>query len=74
MFQPLINALRASSDENTLIFLGLTRLFAKPKFFTLLRENGFHYTMIPKESLPENYWDENSDSDVGLFIVQRRIQ
>lgn len=70
LYQPLIDSLYISSNKDTTIFLGLTRLFAKPKFFRLLKKS-FKYRMIPKESFPNRYWDENSDSDVGLFIVQR---
>ncbi len=55
--------------ETPTIFLGLNRLFAKPFFFEQLLSAGFKYKMIPKTSLREQYWDSNSDRDVGLFVV-----
>ena len=73
LYLPLIHTLDRICLENSIIFLGLTRLFAKQKFFALLTESGFKYTMIPERSLPEQYADEFSDRDVGLFVVTRHI-
>lgn len=77
LFKPLINSMKAlvelgtctSEEDSPIIFLGLNRLFAKPSFFEELLGMGFGYKMIPKAMLGEQYWDSNSDRDVGLFIV-----
>ena len=71
LYIPLINAIDDISNMSTIIFLGLTRLFAKPTFFQLLRDRGFKYTMIPEESLPAEYGAEFIDNNVGLFVVRR---
>jgi hypothetical protein len=71
LYIPLINAIDDISTMSTVIFLGLTRLFTKPKFFQLLRGRGFKYTMIPEESLPEEYGAEFIDNNVALFVVRR---
>jgi hypothetical protein len=67
----LVTALNAVAHENTVIFLGLTRLFAKPRFFELLVQGGFKYTMVPQECMPPQYGSETNGRDVGLFIVSK---
>lgn len=71
LYLPLIDSLDRLSKSNSIIFLGLTRLFAKPIFFSLLARKNFKFTMLPESSLPEQYSDEFSGRDVGLFVVTR---
>lgn len=71
MYSPLIDALEATSHINTIIFLGLTRFFAKSQFFKMLQLRGFKYTLIPKDCFEERYWDQYSDRDVGIFLIQK---
>mmetsp|Transcript_1939 Transcript_1939/g.3081 ORF Transcript_1939/g.3081 Transcript_1939/m.3081 type:complete len:214 (+) Transcript_1939:71-712(+) len=68
LYLPLIESLKSLSHPGTVIMLGLTRLFAKPLFFKLLRSNGFYYSMVPQQALPSDYSSESSGSDVGLFM------
>ena len=69
LYEPLIQALDRLSDKNTMAILGLTRLFARPKFFSLLKSYGYKYTMLPELSLPLSYTDAFNDRDVGIFTV-----
>jgi SAM-dependent methyltransferase len=69
LYVPFINALLESSHSSTVIFLGLTRIFAKPLFFDVLKSSGFVYTMVPQEALPEGFGNDTTGRDVGLFIV-----
>lgn len=41
LYVPLVEALRTCCHERSIIFLGLTRLFSKPHFFTLLLEGKY---------------------------------
>lgn len=68
LYEPLIKSLQCLCKKESIILLGLTRLYAKPSFFHLLRLHGFKYTMIPMEALPENYYSKTAGSDVGLFL------
>jgi len=70
LFLPLVLTMRELSHSKTLIFLGLTRLFAKPEFFLLLLKHGFNYTMIPHHAvslpLPE---EASTHAETALFVV-----
>lgn len=68
LYEPFVDALLATADENSLIFMGLTRSFCKPVFFELLYSKGISYTLIPQEALPLEYRNEASGRDVGMFI------
>lgn len=68
LYEPLVKSLQLLCKKDSVIFLGLTRLYAKPSFFRLLRLYGFKYTMIPMEALPEAYYSQTAGSDVGLFV------
>jgi hypothetical protein len=70
LYAPLINALKISCHKASIVFLGLTRLFAKPSFFQMLLDNGFVYTMIPQESAPLEYRNETNGRDIGLFVIK----
>jgi hypothetical protein len=71
LYDPLIRALDVVSHEQTVIFLGLTRIFAKPLFFERLRAGGFDYTLVPHECAPKQYRSETNNRDIGLFIVRK---
>jgi len=69
LYQPLIDTLLRLSTKQTLIFLGLTRLFAKPVFFDLLHASGIYYTRLPEHSLPEALRRDVNTSDCGLLLL-----
>lgn len=46
LYQPLINALCACSHSRSVIFLGLTRLFAKAHFFQMLLEGPRSFVIL----------------------------
>jgi hypothetical protein len=68
LYEPLINSLKLLCHEESVILLGLTRSFAKPNFFHLMRAHGLRYTMVPMEALPVSYYSDTAGSNVGLFI------
>ena len=70
LYLPLIQSMLHVSDKDTVIFLGLTRLFAKKRFFSFLRDNGLEYTMLPSSCMPLEYQQKYNLNDVGLFIVR----
>lgn len=69
MLATTARARQGQGPPSAVILLGLNRLFAKPAFFSDLRSKGFSYRMVPKASMKEQYWNSNSDRDVGLFII-----
>jgi predicted nicotinamide N-methyase len=71
LYEPFIAALESTTDENSIIFIGLTRTFSKPLFFETLRAHGFKYTLLPQEALPADYRNESSGRDVGMFLCSR---
>ena len=71
LYSPLIQTLGRLCGITSLVFLGLTRLFMKPSFFSLLRDAGFVYTLLPESCLPSQYSDQFTHRDVGLFVVRR---
>lgn len=73
LFIPLIESIDAVSHSNTIIFLGLTRLFAKPCFFQLLTKYMFKYTMIPKNNFNSKYSNEYESRDVALFVLHKQL-
>jgi hypothetical protein len=46
LYQPFINSLVSCFNSDSVAFVGLTRAFATPKFFMLLK-NHFVFTMLP---------------------------
>jgi hypothetical protein len=68
LYEPLIECLKLLCHEESVILLGLTRSFAKPDFFHLMRAHGLRYTMVPMEALPASYYTETAGSNVGLFL------
>lgn len=68
LYEPLIRSLKLLCHQDSVILLGLTRSFAKPHFFRLMRSHGLKYTMVPMEALPETYYSETAGSNVGLFV------
>lgn len=74
LYLPLIRSILHVSNTDTVIFLGLTRLFAKKHiFFSLLRENGLEYTMLPSSCMSSEYQQKYNLSDVGLFVLRRSL-
>lgn len=71
LYMPFIDALTECCHNSSIIFLGLTRVFAKPLFFEYLKKAGFQYTMVPQESLPLGWGNDTTGRDVGLFVVTR---
>lgn len=69
LYEPLISALLSCSHEDSVIFLGLTRQFSKPRFFELLAAQ-FSYKLVPHEALPGDY-QAGSNTEIGLFVLQR---
>lgn len=69
LYQPLIDTILCTSTKNTLIFLGLTRLFAKTVFFDLLHQNGIYYTKLPEHSVPREIRKESSTADCGILLL-----
>lgn len=69
LYEPFIKSLAAVSTCNSIIFLGLTRLFARPAFFHLLICYGFDYMLIPQDKMPQDYHRETTGRDVGLFVI-----
>jgi SAM-dependent methyltransferase len=73
LYQPLIEAFKAVCRPTTVIFLGLTRHFAKPAYFDQLEAAGFDYRMVPHEvTLAPAKLREGGSRDVGLFVVTLR--
>jgi hypothetical protein len=69
LYQPLIDTILRTSSKDTLIFLGLTRLFAQHIFFDLLHANGIYYTRLPEHSLPLKVRKESATADCGLLLL-----
>ena len=73
LYDPLLACVDKVCKHDSIIFLGLTRLFAKPSFFTKLDRRGYHYTMLPEISLPGMYSNQYVNRDVGLFCIRRKL-
>ncbi len=71
LYIPFADSIARVSDENSIIFIGLTRSFCKPHFFGLLSERGISYTLLPQEALPAEYSNESSGRDVGIFMCRK---
>ena len=73
LYQPLIDTFKAVCRPATVIFLGLTRHFAKPAFFDQLDAAGFDYRQLPHEvTLAPAKLREGGSRDVGLFVITLR--
>lgn len=71
LYEALVGSFDRLCTEKTIVFLGLTRLFAKPFFFSLLKRRGYLYTLIPENFMPPTYCDDNTNRDIGLLVVRR---
>jgi hypothetical protein len=74
LYQPLVDVLVKLSKPDTLVFLGLTRLFAQTKFFRVLQAAGFCYTRVPEHAMPAILRKEQSTADCGLLMLYFRKQ
>ena len=73
LYNPLLSCIDKICKDDGVIFLGLTRLFAKPSFFTKLKNRGYQFTMFPEISLPGMYSNQYVNRDVGLFCVRKKL-
>jgi predicted nicotinamide N-methyase len=69
LYEPFVKTLRSLSSSQTVVIMGMTRQFLQPKFFTLLTEYGFQYSLLPQETLSANYCRDNG-TETGLFICK----
>lgn len=69
LFQPLIDCIQHNSHAHTITFLGLTRDFASPKFFDLLKDNDYYYRKIPDHAFvgSSSISEDNSQSNSVQF-------
>jgi 2-polyprenyl-3-methyl-5-hydroxy-6-metoxy-1,4-benzoquinol methylase len=65
LYLPLIQTIKRQSHKQTVCFLGSTRQFTKPSFFTMLSEHGLAYKKLPSNMLPEELVDES----IGMFVI-----
>jgi len=74
LYEPFIKTIDTLSNNNTIIFLGLTRNFqnVRQMFWDILRKYKFHFMMIPQESLPSEYHDEMNCRDCGIFVLSKK--
>ena len=73
LYAPFVNSLLSCSHNNSVLFVGLTRSFATPKFFSILSES-FSYTMVPWAAYDDPTTDGSNlgvDTQIGLFVLQR---
>ena len=56
---PLIDTIRSCSKPGTVVYFGLTRKFASPKFFELLRTHHIEYWKVTTLDYAEE--------EVGMF-------
>ena len=71
LYTPLIASLLHCMRDDAICFLGLTRQFAKPHFFTKLTTAGLHYTLVPHEALPPSCSSATGGRDCGIFLLQK---
>ena len=72
LYDALLQTLLECSHEKTVIFLGLTRLFAKSVFFSFLSQKGFEYKKIPHGAMPQEWLrTDSSAADTAIFICWR---
>lgn len=69
LYAPLIDTFRNTAHGDSVILLGVTRLFAKRVFFKMLLDAGFNYSKVPYNALPASIRSDTSAQDLGLFIV-----
>jgi len=69
LYEPFVKTLRSLSNPETVIIMGMTRQFLQPKFFTLMSEYGFQYSLLPQEALSASYCHDNG-TETGLFVCK----
>ncbi len=67
LHEPLVRTLVHYSHPGTIALVGVTMIDTKPKFFHLLKENGFSYQRIPDEQMAPEF----RGTTFGLFVIQR---
>jgi hypothetical protein len=62
-----------AKKNSTLVILGLTRLFAQTSFFTLLKQNGWRYHMVPTSShfYSEEHKQASNAKDTALLLLYK---
>lgn len=75
LYEAFIKTMDTLSNDNTIIFLGLTRNFqnGNKTFWDMLRKK-FHFILIPQESLPYEYHEEMNCRDCGIFVLSKKKQ
>ena len=68
LHEPLVKSLLHFSHQGTICLIGVTMHDTKPKFFSLLKENGFTYQRLPDYQMAPEF----RGNTFGLFIIQRR--
>lgn len=71
LYAPLIETFKNTAHDDTVILLGVTRLFAKRVFFKMLLDSGFEYSKVPYNALPKSIVSDTSAQDLGLFVVTK---
>eukprot|EP01038_Epipyxis_sp_PR26KG_P010670 gene10670-14329_t len=80
LYEPLVKSILVNSHSDTITFVGLTKSFAKPSFFRILKDFGLLYRKIPFKFFKTlaDYGVENNlnnkifaDENIGLFIVYK---
>ena len=71
LYQPLLDAILNHSHENSVCFLGLSRDFSKPAFFSLLDAcSGLDYKKIPHATVADALPHIKRDiENIGIFVV-----
>ena len=74
LFEIFIKTMDALSNNDTVIFLGLTRNFQNGKqvFWEILKRYDFQYIMIPQDNLPFEYHNEMNCRDCSIFLLSKK--
>ena len=68
LHEPFIETLKTYSHSGTISLIGVTMLDTKPRFFKLLKENGFNYERLHENHMPPDF----KGTTFGLFAVQMK--
>lgn len=71
LYEALLDIIVHCSSRHTVTFLGLTRQFTKPRFFSLCAERHLLYTLVPHEALPPGCGDATGGRDCGLLVLRK---